>query len=189
MFNQINYSLFYLIFPILFPYLNSDVIGVDMDRNGCGETKGCLFRPNGCDPMLDCTIAIVFTISGRNQLYIQMTAQSLYPPPSLQYIAIGFSHDKQMGDDFVSECVLSPDGSVFSDVEVYPSYNLARSSNERTLLSPKEHSFNSPPIFSPFQNRSNLIWNLDKSFWVMGATGSAQPDGIKNSNENYFLIN
>uniref|UniRef100_A0A1I8AZG1 DOMON domain-containing protein n=1 Tax=Meloidogyne hapla TaxID=6305 RepID=A0A1I8AZG1_MELHA len=165
---------------------------MDMDRNGCGKTKGCLFKPNGC--------TIVFTISGRNQLYIQMAAQILVPAPPLQYIAIGFSHDKLMGDDYVSECVLSPDGSVFNDVEVYASYNLERSSNERTFLNSTEHSllygnvegkmedgrlycsFTQAirPQFSLSSSRSNLIWNLDKSFWIMGATGSAQPDGIFN---------
>uniref|UniRef100_A0A915NSS6 DOMON domain-containing protein n=1 Tax=Meloidogyne floridensis TaxID=298350 RepID=A0A915NSS6_9BILA len=150
----------------------------------------------GQDPMLDCAIAIVFTISGKNQLYIQMAAQSIYPPPPLQYIAIGFSHDKLMGDDFVSECVLNTDGSLFNDVEVYASYNLEKSKNDRTLLNSTEHSllygniegkmedgrlycsFTQAirPQFSLSSSRSNLIWNLDKSFWIMGATGGAQPD-------------
>uniref|UniRef100_A0A915M8D3 DOMON domain-containing protein n=1 Tax=Meloidogyne javanica TaxID=6303 RepID=A0A915M8D3_MELJA len=152
----------------------------------------------GQDPMLDCAIAIVFTISGKNQLYIQMAAQSIYPPPPLQYIAIGFSHDKLMGDDFVSECVLNTDGSLFNDVEVYASYNLEKSKNDRTLLNSTEHSllygniegkmedgrlycsFTQAirPQFSLSSSRSNLIWNLDKSFWIMGATGGAQPDEI-----------
>uniref|UniRef100_A0A915NNS2 Uncharacterized protein n=1 Tax=Meloidogyne floridensis TaxID=298350 RepID=A0A915NNS2_9BILA len=34
------------------------------------------------------------------------------------------------------------------------------------------------PQFSLSSSRSNLIWNLDKPFWIMGATGGAQPDVI-----------
>ncbi|CAK5085422.1 unnamed protein product [Meloidogyne enterolobii] len=191
-------SLYFLFTLFLFLRLNFNVVGMDLDRNGCGKTKGCLFRPNGCNPMLDCAIAIVFTISGKNQLYIQMAAQSIYPPPPLQYIAIGFSHDKLMGNDFVSECVLNTDGSLFNDVEVYASYNLEKSRNDRTLLNSTEHSllygnvegkmedgrlycsFTQAirPQFSLSSSRSNLIWNLDKPFWIMGATGGAQPDEI-----------
>jgi hypothetical protein len=29
---------------------------VQMSRQGCGQSKGCLFRPVGCDPMVDCTL-------------------------------------------------------------------------------------------------------------------------------------
>lgn len=38
------------------------------------------------------------------------------------------------GDDFVTECVLSPDGSMFNDVDVFASYNLDRTSNDRTIF-------------------------------------------------------
>jgi len=67
-----------------------------MDREGCGETKGCLFKPAGCDPMRDCTIGIIFYVSGPNLLTIQVVALGLSPTPSLQYIGIGFSHDSNM---------------------------------------------------------------------------------------------
>lgn len=67
-----------------------------MDRLGCGETKGCLFKPAGCDPSLDCTIALIFFVDGPNSLRIEMMAQSLIPPPPLQYIAIAFSNDEAM---------------------------------------------------------------------------------------------
>jgi hypothetical protein len=39
---------------------------------------------------------MIFYVSGQNQLSIQLTATSLVPPPPLQYIAIGFSHDSLM---------------------------------------------------------------------------------------------
>ena len=169
-----------------------------MDRHGCGETKGCLFKPAGCNPMLDCSIAIMFYVSGRNKLTIQMTAESLVPAPSLQYVAIGFSEDMFMGEDFVTECVLSPDGSAFSDVEVFTSYNLDRTSNDRTRLNSSERALlfdrvqgemvdgrlycafvqTIRPQFSLSSGSSKRIWDLDKKFWIMAATGSAQPDEV-----------
>src|SRR4051794_8531696 len=69
---------------------------VIMTRDGCGETKGCLFKPAGCDPMRDCTQSIIFYVSGPNMLMIQLSATSLVPPPPLQYMAVAFSKDLAM---------------------------------------------------------------------------------------------
>lgn len=33
---------------------------IDMNRNNCGDTKVCLFKPAGCNPQLDCTIGIFY---------------------------------------------------------------------------------------------------------------------------------
>uniref|UniRef100_A0A915EHE5 Uncharacterized protein n=1 Tax=Ditylenchus dipsaci TaxID=166011 RepID=A0A915EHE5_9BILA len=70
-----------------------------MNRSGCGETKGCLFKPAGCDPQLDCTLGIVFYVTEPNQLRIQMVAQSLFASTTVPYLAVGFSKDALMGDD------------------------------------------------------------------------------------------
>lgn len=35
---------------------------IDMNRNGCGDTKACLFKPAGCNPQLDCTIGILLNL-------------------------------------------------------------------------------------------------------------------------------
>jgi hypothetical protein len=67
-----------------------------MTRDGCGETKGCLFKPAGCDPMRDCTQSIIFYVSGPNLMMIQLSATSLVPPPPLQYMAVAFSKDLAM---------------------------------------------------------------------------------------------
>lgn len=37
-------------------FFNFSSNAVQMTREGCGESKGCLFRPAGCDPMVDCTL-------------------------------------------------------------------------------------------------------------------------------------
>lgn len=43
------------------------------------------------------------------------------------------AHVDLQGDDYVVECVMSPKGNSFSDVEVFTSYNEGKS-NERTYL-------------------------------------------------------
>uniref|UniRef100_A0AC34RIT2 Secreted protein n=1 Tax=Panagrolaimus sp. JU765 TaxID=591449 RepID=A0AC34RIT2_9BILA len=166
-----------------------------MNREGCGETKGCLFKPAGCDPMRDCTIAVIFYVSGPNFLTIQVAALTLLPPPTLQYIAIGFSHDSIMGDDMVTECVLSPTGDEFaSEPEVFVSYNIGKS-NDRTYLNQTElsslikeikgESINgriscqwSQQIVPQQSSKGGRLWNLNHKYFILGATGSAQPDEI-----------
>jgi hypothetical protein len=168
---------------------------VQMNRDGCGEVKGCLFKPAGCDPMRDCTIGIIFYVSGQNLLTIQVVATIQLPPPPLQYIAIGFSRDSSMGDDMVSECVLSPTGDEFAlEPEVFVSYNIGKS-NDRILLNATEQaslirniqgeSVNgrvscqwSQEIIPQQPSKGGRLWNLNHKYYIMGATGSAQPAGI-----------
>lgn len=69
---------------------------IDMNLDGCDKSKFCLRQPKGCQPNLDCTIAVIFWVSGPNQLTVQMAATVLQPHPLLQYVAIGFSKDQIM---------------------------------------------------------------------------------------------
>ncbi|KAI1715452.1 ferric-chelate reductase 1 [Ditylenchus destructor] len=167
---------------------------IDMNRNGCGETKGCMFKPAGCDPQLDCTLGIIFFVSESNKLTVQMVAQSLLPAPPLQYIAVGFSKDALMGDDFVSECVLSPAATTFSDVEVFASFNYGKT-NDRTYLNATEHGILfdqiegeavdgrlmcqfAQQILPQMDSKDGKLSNLNRKYFIIGATGSAQPDEI-----------
>ncbi|CAD5225288.1 unnamed protein product [Bursaphelenchus xylophilus] len=167
---------------------------IELTRNGCGETKGCLFRPSGCDPMVDCTIGMIFYVSGPNELTVQLTATSLMPQPQLQYIAVGYSHDSVMGDDYVVECVLSPKGGAFNEVEVFTSYNEGKS-NDRTYLNSTENAIIfshvegqvvdgriscqfSQQIVPQMESKNGRIWSLNSKYYIFGATGSAQPDEI-----------
>uniref|UniRef100_A0A0M3I5M4 DOMON domain-containing protein n=1 Tax=Ascaris lumbricoides TaxID=6252 RepID=A0A0M3I5M4_ASCLU len=177
-----------------------------MDRLGCGETKGCLFKPAGCDPSLDCTIALIFFVDGPNSLRIEMMAQSLIPPPPLQYIAIAFSNDEAMGDDMISECVLSTN-SEFIDTEVFLSYNTPNvRGNDRTYLTEDElntlfHNVTgevidgrlycqfSQQIIPQMDHRDGRLWDLNRKYFILGATGSAQPDELNahdTSRESFF---
>ncbi|CAI2352374.1 unnamed protein product [Caenorhabditis sp. 36 PRJEB53466] len=161
----------------------------------CGRTKMCLFRPLGCDPNLDCTIGVALSIIGPNQMKVQMVAATIVPPVQQQYVAIAFSHDTYMGNDSVSECVISNMGEfVGYEPEVYLSYNKGKS-NDRVFLNDDEHAelftelagqvvdsrlvceFNQQ-IMPQIDNKNGLVWNLNSPFFLMAATGSAQPDEV-----------
>ncbi|KAH7729597.1 Protein Y57G11A.4 [Aphelenchoides avenae] len=165
-----------------------------MNRDGCGETKGCLFKPAGCIPNLDCTMGIIFYVSGANKLTVQLVATSLLPAPQLQYIAIGFSHDPTMGDDFVTECVLSPSATEFSVAEVFASYNRGKT-NDRTYLNSTENALLYEQvegevvdgrltcqfvqtIVPQMSSKHGRLWNLNHKYYILGATGSSQPDEV-----------
>ncbi|VDM77932.1 unnamed protein product [Strongylus vulgaris] len=165
-----------------------------ISRDGCGTTKACLFKPAGCDPNLDCTIGLIFFVVGPNKLRVEMVATSLIPAVQQQYIAIGFSNDNTMGEDFVTECVMSDMGQFASwEPEVFVSYNHGNS-NDRVFLNDDEHrTFFSnissqvvdgrlvcqftQQIIPQIDRKNGHIWSLDKSYYILGATGSAQPDG------------
>ncbi|VDO37013.1 unnamed protein product [Haemonchus placei] len=173
---------------------------LNLFRDGCGTTKACLFKPSGCDPNLDCTIGLIFFVVGPNQLRMEMVATSLIPAVQQQYIAIAFSNDAIMGDDFVTECVLSDMGQFAGwEPEIFVSFNHGKA-NDRIYLNDDEHNqlitnvssqvvdgrlvcqF-TQQIVPQIDRRNGLIWSLDKPFYIMGATGSAQPDGKFNGRE------
>uniref|UniRef100_A0A0N5C6L0 DOMON domain-containing protein n=1 Tax=Strongyloides papillosus TaxID=174720 RepID=A0A0N5C6L0_STREA len=168
---------------------------IKLTRDGCGETKACLFKPPGCDPSLDCTMGAMFTVVGPNQLKVQLVAQSLIPTPALQYIAIGFSKDATMGDDYVNECVLNTSGNLGETTpEVFTSFNKGKS-NDRTYLNETEHNtlFSdikgeiingrltcefTQQIIPQISSKGNRILPLNEKYYILIATGSAQPDEV-----------
>ncbi|CAJ0603832.1 unnamed protein product [Cylicocyclus nassatus] len=180
-----------------------------MNRDGCGTTKACLFKPAGCDPNLDCTIGLIFFVVGENQLRVEMVATSLIPSVQQQYIAIGFSNDPMMGEDFVTECVMSDMGQFAGwEPEIFVSFNHGNS-NDRIFLNDDEHRTMITNISSqvvdgrlvchftqqliPQIDRKNgLVWSLDKEYYILGATGSAQPDEVNahdmNRGSHFFPI-
>ncbi|KJH49281.1 hypothetical protein DICVIV_04603 [Dictyocaulus viviparus] len=171
-------------------------------RDGCGKTKACLFKPLGCDPNLDCTIGLVFFVVGPNKLRVEMVATSLIPTVQQQYIAIGFSDDPLMGEDMVTECVMSDMGQFAGwEPEVFVSYNHGKA-NDRIFLNEEEHrtlfsNISSQvidgrlvchftrQIIPKIDNKNGLVGSLDKDFYVMAATGSAQPDEVNAHDMNH----
>ncbi|KAF1756515.1 hypothetical protein GCK72_012968 [Caenorhabditis remanei] len=124
-----------------------------------------------------------------------LVAATIIPPVQQQYVAVAFSHDKAMGNDSVSECVISDIGEfVGYEPEVYVSFNKGKS-NDRVFLNDDEHDTQfsdlagevvdtrlvcefTQQIMPQIDNKNGLIWNLNTPFYVMAATGSAQPDEV-----------
>lgn len=137
----------------------------------------------------------MFTVVGPNQLKVQLVAQSLIPTPPLQYIAIGFSKDASMGDDYVNECVLNTAGNLGEvSPEVFTSYNKGKS-NDRTYINETEHNtlFSDikgeiingrltcefvQQIIPQISSKGNRILPLNEKYYILIATGSAQPDEV-----------
>ncbi|CAI5449334.1 unnamed protein product [Caenorhabditis angaria] len=180
-----------------------------MNSTGCGTTKICLFKPRGCNPNMDCTTGVILEVVGENQMKVQMVAATIVPPVQQQYVAIAFSDDQQMGNDSVTECVISNMGEfVGYEPEVYLSYNKGKS-NDRVFLNDDEHQemFKdlagevidsrmvcefTQQIIPQIDNKNGLVWSLKGDFYVMAATGSAQPDEVNahemNRQSHFFPI-
>lgn len=168
---------------------------VIVNQTGCGSEKMCLFKPAGCDPNLDCTVGVVLQITGTNRLHLQMVAQTFIPPVQQQYVAIAFSHDQIMGNDSVTECVLSDQGQFIGyEPEVFLSYNKGKG-NDRVFLNDDESKTMftgisgevidgrlmcefDQQLIPQIDNKNGLVWNLNEDFYLMAATGSAQPDEV-----------
>uniref|UniRef100_A0A0N5ARN7 DOMON domain-containing protein n=1 Tax=Syphacia muris TaxID=451379 RepID=A0A0N5ARN7_9BILA len=193
-FVQNYYGLLRVQILLLLAYLNA-IYSFNIDSEGCGSTKSCLIKPTGCKPDQDCTLFVKFDVDGKNLLHIQMAALTIIPLVPLQYIAVGFSNDKLMGDDMVIECVVSTDSQYgYFEPEVYTSYNY-KASNDRTYLSEWDrqiyfrnisggvvdeivHCEFWVQIIPQIVNSSNRTWNLNKEYYILAATGTAQPDEL-----------
>ncbi|GMR45851.1 hypothetical protein PMAYCL1PPCAC_16046, partial [Pristionchus mayeri] len=182
---------------------------IDLDNAGCDSTKYCMMLPRGCHPKRDCTQGYMLSVVGPNQLKVEMFAQQLVPSVPLQYLSIGFSQDEIMGDDMVSECVVSETG--IEGGEVFLSFNQPdEKSNNRTRLDDLENDVLFSDITSSVvdgrvacsyilsirpqlnDNHGGCIMDIDKPFYLFGATGAAQPDELNphdlNRDSFYFPI-
>ncbi|KHJ90675.1 hypothetical protein OESDEN_09477 [Oesophagostomum dentatum] len=117
-------------------------------------------------------------------------------------IYVSFNHGKSNdrvylndGDDFVTECVLSDMGQFAGwEPEIFVSFNHGKS-NDRVYLNDDEHKTMisnvtsqvidgrlvcqfTQQIIPQIDRKNGLIWDLNKSYYIMGATGSAQPDEV-----------
>ncbi|PIO70655.1 hypothetical protein TELCIR_07483 [Teladorsagia circumcincta] len=131
------------------------------NREGCGTTKACLFKPSGCDPNLDCTLGLIFFVVGPNQLRVEMVGTSLIPAVPQQYIAIAFSNDAIMDEhrQFIT--------------------NVSSQVIDGRLV-----CHFTQQIVPQIDRHDGLLWSLDKPYYIMGATGSAQPDEVNAHDTN-----
>ncbi|XP_070532338.1 ferric-chelate reductase 1-like isoform X2 [Ptychodera flava] len=86
--------------------------GALVTSDGCGHTKGCFQNPMDCDSSANtCDVLITWARNGNATSFgIMGQVQG-----QQDYMAIGFSHDKHMGDDDVWACLRLADGSITLD--------------------------------------------------------------------------
>ncbi|KAG8193556.1 hypothetical protein JTE90_003764 [Oedothorax gibbosus] len=86
----------------------------------CFVSKGCFGYPPGCVNDNSCDVLLTFMSTGNS---IQFTMMGSLETNS--YMAMGFSRDNLMGDDYVTSCVLESG----SRIKVQESYNNQRKQN------------------------------------------------------------
>ncbi|XP_066996318.1 putative ferric-chelate reductase 1 homolog [Anabrus simplex] len=100
------------------PYTTEKVVKAtvraDPVYDGCGETKACFGSSPDCVEMQDCPAFVSILVKGS---YYEFEMKGT----DVQYVAVGLSDDKFMGDDSVIEC--ANDGSGSKGVNAYMSWN------------------------------------------------------------------
>lgn len=94
------------------------------DLDGCGSSKGCWAVPPGCrvgsgeanaTRSRQCACAVAWRVGPTGEVALQLHAlldDIKRSPWTGRYVAVAYSNDDKMGDDFVVDCVAKPDGSV-----------------------------------------------------------------------------
>jgi hypothetical protein len=81
-----------------------------ISKNGCGYAKGCLTTPAGCDPSVDCTKVVTYSIvNGTDTVLFELSSRN--PGNDDYYAAVGFSVTGSMANTSVSACTVG-DGNI-----------------------------------------------------------------------------
>uniref|UniRef100_K1RDF5 Putative ferric-chelate reductase 1-like protein n=1 Tax=Magallana gigas TaxID=29159 RepID=K1RDF5_MAGGI len=144
----------------------------------CGNTIGCFAKCSGGQ----CDFIVSWNDTGE---HVQFEMKRKFPAldPSDHWIAIGFSEDKRMGEDSVTECVRQ-DGFI----TVHQSFNHVSKSNTRLKqsglsLSDISGSYVDGIFVCRFTRKKHLpdekqIFDLNNDFYMFFASGEAI-DGVK----------
>ena len=93
------------------------------DTSGCGKTKHCISVPANCHEHStdQCQYMISYEpFTDGKSVFIELFGMR---NPAIQYVAVGFSDDAEMGGEAVEACALAPNGKV----ELTFSYNNGKS--------------------------------------------------------------
>jgi hypothetical protein len=100
------------------------VLSEGISKTDCNATKGCFFQPANCDPMHDCSYAITYRPTQNGSVAFELSAMITPDQTALaDYVAVGFSHDREMGKDAVTQCIIDKSGKA----KVSLSYNSGKS--------------------------------------------------------------
>lgn len=177
---------FFVLFSIF--CVPSSAVGY-IDKSECGKSKGCFFKPTNCDPSVNCTVAMSYSVENDN-VNFELSAQIRIQLDSSQgqYIALGYSDDESMGDDFVTYCIFVKDDPSKTSVGIgYNEKNvkhnvpikdlplddfLALKENgvvEKTFVCKMKQKIQ-PHFSSDTQNR---VRSLNKPYYIFLVTGTA----------------
>lgn len=170
--------------------------GDEIEFDQCGKTKGCFFGPDNCNSEVTCKYLLTFREIAGNKIQFEMSGRTEYTARS-SYIAVGFSKDKEMGDDSVIACVRDINTG---EINIYASYNEIYRNNVRFDLEAEEAgvdlqdtSYDNRIIKCRFTRdikvRANVrgqekwykdrIFDLDKQYYIFMANGPATANSIQ----------
>ncbi|XP_055864263.1 putative ferric-chelate reductase 1 isoform X2 [Biomphalaria glabrata] len=87
---------------VKYPKISTTSLVQDIDFSGCGNTKGCFLYPSSCSGD-DCIAAATFEhLQSADEYSIELTTKY----DSVDYVALGLSDDRHMGDDETITCVV-----------------------------------------------------------------------------------
>lgn len=151
-------------------------------KSGCGETKGCFF-PNQCDPSQNCVQGVTYSKTSDTVITFELFAEARNAGGA--YVALGFSKDKSMGDDSVTECVYDGQNS-----KLYLSHNDGKSTPERLTVPAAEMpklisgGLTDGFIICKFEHlvasSNDKVFALDQSYNLLVASGAASGSSISN---------
>uniref|UniRef100_A0A914W8R8 Ferric-chelate reductase 1 n=2 Tax=Plectus sambesii TaxID=2011161 RepID=A0A914W8R8_9BILA len=158
-----------------------------LDRTTCYQEdgKGCFFFPEGCDPLTNCSKAVSWKVVD-GYLNMELTGVPAVTDGSLNFIAVGFSSDRSMGDEPVSDCTFGPQGPA-----VHLSYNPSKSNTRITDYAALADDLilttanaNNGRVYCAFRQRitptqsHNRVLSLDRPVYLLLAVGPATDQGL-----------
>ncbi|TMS34457.1 hypothetical protein L596_002046 [Steinernema carpocapsae] len=148
--------------------------------SGCGQTKGCVLSPQGCQAS-DCSRA--FTYSRVNGSYLEFEIMAKIPYETNGYVAVGFSRDSLMGDDTVTECASFNGAPYQGSLSYNPGqYNRRVSlpeNQQQQILQTLQSSYENGRVYCKLRQElhpsgnvePSQVQSLDDSFYILMATG------------------
>uniref|UniRef100_A0AC35GJ25 DOMON domain-containing protein n=1 Tax=Panagrolaimus sp. PS1159 TaxID=55785 RepID=A0AC35GJ25_9BILA len=133
----------------------------NFDATQCGTQKRCINIPNNCQSGGNCQYQISYAPSRDGKSMI-IELYGRRDSPSMQYVAIGFSTDTQMGNEPVAACIVTPNG------QAQLSYSFNQEGRRNVPLG---------PINPSDSQLLSTLPNLQRSYNLLLARGPIQANG------------
>ncbi|XP_065561924.1 uncharacterized protein LOC136028167 isoform X2 [Artemia franciscana] len=150
----------------------------------CGITRGCFGSPRFCEGTQTCNLIVTYKRSNESAYEFEILGK-MYEPEN-NYLAVGFSFDRGMGNDSVTECVWL-DG----EFRLYNSFNRPaigdyfsnRREKNHTGITLLEAGIRDDEMYCRFTRESyhivqNVEFDLHEDIFVHIASGPAQWNNV-----------